>query len=49
MDQPDPEAEPQFTQPFRQVILMLAVLGLSGFGGFWRCRAFCRCFNPTPT
>ncbi|SNS07395.1 biopolymer transporter ExbB [Antarctobacter heliothermus] len=34
MDQPDPEAEPQFTQPFRQVILMLAVLGLSGFGGF---------------
>ncbi|WP_323769393.1 biopolymer transporter ExbB [Antarctobacter sp.] len=34
MDQPDLEAEPQFTQPVRQVILMLAVLGLSGFGGF---------------
>lgn len=34
MDQPDLEAEPQFTQPFRQVILMLAVLGLSGFGAF---------------
>ncbi|WP_417210987.1 biopolymer transporter ExbB [Antarctobacter sp.] len=34
MDQPDLEAEPQFTQPVRQVVLMLAVLGLSGFGGF---------------
>ena len=34
MDQPDLEAEPHFSQPFRQVILMLAVLGLSGFGGF---------------
>ncbi|BBU54452.1 MULTISPECIES: biopolymer transporter ExbB [Mameliella] len=34
MDQPDREAEPHFSQPFRQVVLMLAVLGLSGFGGF---------------
>ena len=33
MDQPDLEAEPHFSQPFRQVILMLAVLGLSGFSG----------------
>src|SRR6056297_3296606 len=32
MDQPDLEAEPHFSQPVRQVILMLAVLGLSGFG-----------------
>lgn len=34
MDQPDLEAEPHFSQPIRQVLLMLAVLGLSGFGGF---------------
>ncbi|WP_305969274.1 MULTISPECIES: biopolymer transporter ExbB [unclassified Mameliella] len=34
MDQPDREAEPHFSQPFRQVVLMLAVLGLSGFGAF---------------
>lgn len=34
MDQPDIEAEPHFTRPIRQVLLMLAVLGLSGFGGF---------------
>ena len=34
MDQPDIEAEPQFTQPVRQVFMMLLVLGLTGFGGF---------------
>ena len=34
MDQPDIEAEPQFTQPVRQVLMMLLVLGLTGFGGF---------------
>lgn len=34
MDQPDREAEPQFSQPVRQVLLMLAVIGLSGFGAF---------------
>ncbi len=33
MGQPDLEAEPHFSQPVRQVLLMLAVLGLSGFGG----------------
>jgi hypothetical protein len=33
MDQPDREAEPQFSQPLRQVILMLAVIGLSVAGG----------------
>ncbi|SMX38166.1 biopolymer transporter ExbB [Maliponia aquimaris] len=33
MDQPDLEAEPHFSQPVRQVLLMLAVLGLSVFGG----------------
>lgn len=34
MDQPDIEAEPQFSQPVRQVLMMLLVLGLTGFGGF---------------
>ncbi|MGP6087255.1 biopolymer transporter ExbB [Antarctobacter jejuensis] len=34
MGEPDLEAEPHFSQPIRQVLLMLAVLGLSGFGGF---------------
>ncbi|OSQ53253.1 biopolymer transporter ExbB [Marivita geojedonensis] len=34
MDQPDIEAEPQFSQPVRQVLMMLLVLGLTGAGGF---------------
>ncbi|WP_136441836.1 biopolymer transporter ExbB [Pacificoceanicola onchidii] len=34
MDQPDLEAELQFSQPVRQVTLMLIVLGLSGAGAF---------------
>ncbi len=31
MDTPDREAEPQFSQPLRQIILMLLVLGLAAF------------------
>ncbi len=34
MDQPDREVEPQFSQPVRQIILMLFVLGLTGLGVF---------------
>ncbi len=34
MDHPDIEAEPQFSQPVRQVLMMLLVLGLTGFGCF---------------
>ena len=34
MDQPDREVEPQFSQPVRQITLMLIVLGLTGFGAF---------------
>ena len=30
----DREAEPQFTQPVRQIVLMLLVLGLVGFGAY---------------
>ena len=31
---PDQETRPVFSQPVRQILLMLIVLGLSGFGGF---------------
>jgi hypothetical protein len=34
MDQPDREAEPFFSQPVRQIVLMLAVLLLVGSGGY---------------
>lgn len=34
MDQPDREAEPQFSHPVRQIILMLSVLGLTGALGY---------------
>ena len=34
MDQPDREAEPQFSHPIRQIVMMLIVLALSGAGVF---------------
>jgi len=34
MDQPGREVEPQFTHPVRQIMLMLIVLALTGFGAF---------------
>lgn len=34
MSQPEREQRPQFSQPVRQISLMLIVLGLSGFGAF---------------
>lgn len=34
MDQPDREVEPHFTQPWRQIVSMFAVLGLAGSGAF---------------
>ncbi|QMU58940.1 MAG: biopolymer transporter ExbB [Boseongicola sp.] len=34
MDQPDREAEPQFTRPYRQILTMLIVLGLVGAGAY---------------
>lgn len=34
MDQRDREAEPQFTQPYRQILTMVIVLGLVGFGAY---------------
>jgi hypothetical protein len=35
MDQPDREAEPQFSRPVRQIVMMLAVLGLASAGVFF--------------
>ncbi len=34
MAQPDREPRPQFSQPVRQIVMMLTALGLSGFGVF---------------
>jgi hypothetical protein len=34
MDQPDREAEPQFSTPYRQILLMLIVLALTAAGAF---------------
>ncbi|MGR3760045.1 biopolymer transporter ExbB [Roseobacteraceae bacterium NS-SX3] len=34
MAQPDRKPRPQFSQPVRQIIMMLIALGLSGFGAF---------------
>ncbi|APG47783.1 biopolymer transporter ExbB [Phaeobacter porticola] len=34
MAQPDRESRPQFSQPVRQIIMMLIALGLSAFGAF---------------
>ena len=34
MDQPDREVEPQFSYPYRQIFLMLVVLGLTALGAF---------------
>ncbi|WP_297774457.1 biopolymer transporter ExbB [uncultured Roseovarius sp.] len=34
MDQPDREVEPQFSYPYRQIVLMLVVLVLTGLGAF---------------
>lgn len=34
MDKPDREVEQQFSQPWRQIVSMFVVLGLSGLGAF---------------
>jgi hypothetical protein len=34
MDQPGRRVEPQFSYPYRQILLMLVVLGLAGLGAF---------------
>ena len=34
MDKPDREVEPQFSHPFRQIVLMLFVLGMASIGAY---------------
>ena len=34
MEQPDREATPRFSTPYRQIVLMLIVLALTGAGAF---------------
>lgn len=48
MDQPDFEAEPHFSQPVRQVLLMLIVLGLTGFGAFFALPRVLPVFQANP-
>lgn len=48
MDQPDLEAEPHFSQPLRQVFLMLAVLGLSAFGAIMALPSVLPVFQANP-
>ncbi|QFS84302.1 hypothetical protein FIU97_16225 [Roseivivax sp. THAF40] len=48
MDQPDLEAEPHFSQPLRQVVLMLAVLILSGVGAFMALPSVLPVFQANP-
>ncbi len=42
MDQPDREADPQFSQPVRQIVMMLIALGLAVTAGVFRS------LRPTP-
>ena len=48
MDQPDREAEPQFSQPVRQVILMLIALGLAATAGFFVAPSVLPIFEANP-
>ncbi|CUH75033.1 hypothetical protein [Tropicibacter naphthalenivorans] len=48
MSQTDFEAEPHFSQPIRQVILMLAVIGLSAFGAVLAAPSVLPVFESNP-
>lgn len=48
MDQPDREAEPQFSQPVRQVILMLIALGLAVTAGVFVAPSVWPIFEANP-
>lgn len=48
MDQPDREAEPQFSQPVRQVILMLIALGLAATAGVFVAPSVLPIFEANP-
>ena len=48
MDKPDREAEPQFSQPVRQVILMLIALGMTVAAGFFVAPSVLPIFEANP-
>ncbi|WP_372614204.1 biopolymer transporter ExbB [Aquicoccus sp.] len=48
MDQPDREAEPQFSHPVRQIVMMLVVLGLAGVGIFFALPRVMPVFTANP-
>jgi hypothetical protein len=48
MDLPDREAAPHFSHPVRQVVMMLAVIGLSGFGAFLALPSVLPVFQSNP-
>ncbi|MHA6264908.1 biopolymer transporter ExbB [Arenibacterium sp. CAU 1754] len=48
MAQPDQQTRPQFSQPFRQIIMMITVLGLSGMGGFLALPSVLPVFQANP-
>ena len=48
MAQPDRETGPHFSQPVRQITLMLIVLGLTGAGAFLAMPAVWPIFAPNP-
>lgn len=48
MAQPEQKAVPQFSQPFRQITLMLIVLGLTGVGGVFALPSVLPIFTANP-
>lgn len=48
MVQPDREAEPQFSQPVRQIIMMLIALGLAGTAGVFAAPSVLPIFEANP-
>ena len=48
MEQPDLEAEPQFSQPFRQIMLMIMVLALTSFVVFLALPSILPVFSANP-
>ncbi|WP_299352378.1 biopolymer transporter ExbB [uncultured Shimia sp.] len=48
MDQPDREVEPHFSHPFRQIMMMLIVLGLTGALGYFALPSVMPVFQANP-
>ncbi len=48
MDQPDREADPQFSQPVRQIVMMLIALGLAVTAGVFAGPSVLPIFEANP-